>query len=306
MLRPNYFNVQMFKKVLITGVNGQVGAALQAALAVQDVEMIALNRQQLDLTRPDEIQRILREIKPDLIINPAAYTAVDKAESEPELAFAMNARAPQILAEEAARQQALLVHYSTDYVYDGSKTSPYIESDETNPLRVYGKSKLAGELAIKAVNDPHIIFRTSWVYNATGKNFFNTILRLGAERNVLNVVHDQCGAPTSAIYIAEATLQALSQWHENKTGVYHLVNAGQTTWYDFSVAILQAYEARPHLPNLQLKSHQIRAISSAEYPTPAPKPINSCLSCEKLKNSFDIQMTHWHTALLATVNEKYP
>jgi dTDP-4-dehydrorhamnose reductase len=291
--------MQDFKKILLTGVNGQVGAALQAAFV--DTKVIALNRTQLDLTRADEIKRIVREIKPDLIINPAAYTAVDKAESEPELAYAINAAAVQTLAEEAARLKALLVHYSTDYVYDGTKPSAYIETDDTNPLSVYGKSKRAGELAIEAVSEPHLILRTSWVYNATGKNFLNTILKLAAERDTLRVVNDQFGAPTSAATIAKASWQILDHWREDKSGIYHLVNSGETTWHGFAVAILEAYEAQNNLVSLKLKSNAIQVIGTAQYPTPAPRPANSRLSCDKLFNAIDVCLSDWKTALLMTM-----
>ena len=180
--------MQKFKKILLTGINGQVGHALQKKLAHETcVELFALNREQLDLSNSDEIRRVVREIKPDLIINPAAYTAVDQAESEPELAFAINATAPRALAEEAAKLNALFVHYSTDYVYDGTKLSPYVETDLPNPLSVYGQTKLAGENAIRDVNAAHLIFRTSWVYSAYGKNFLKTILRLASERDALRI-----------------------------------------------------------------------------------------------------------------------
>jgi dTDP-4-dehydrorhamnose reductase len=227
------------RKILLTGVNGQVGHALKTKFLHDEV--IALSREQLDLSKVHDIRRVVREIKPNLIINPAAYTAVDKAESEPELVFAINTTAPQILAEEAARLNAAFIHFSTDYVYDGTKNSAYLESDETNPASVYGKSKLAGEEAIRQVALPHLILRTSWVYGAYGKNFLKTILRLGAERDNLRIVADQFGAPTSSESIADAVVQLVNAWdtkQENQTGIYHLTNSGETSWHGFSCEIL--------------------------------------------------------------------
>ena len=230
------------KKILLTGVNGQVGHALKTRFF--NDEVVALSREQLDLTKAHDIKRVVREIKPDLIINPAAYTAVDKAESEPELAYAINATAIQILAEEAARLNAVLIHFSTDYVYDGTKNDAYLETDALNPVSVYGKSKLAGEDAIRSVDLPHLILRTSWVYGAYGKNFLKTILRLAAERDSLRIVGDQFGAPTSSESIAEAVAQLVKTWqpeHESQTGTYHFTNTGETSWHGFSCKIINDY-----------------------------------------------------------------
>ncbi|MEK9825554.1 MAG: dTDP-4-dehydrorhamnose reductase, partial [Methylotenera sp.] len=187
-----------FKKILLTGVNGQVGRALELAFARHNIPVKALDRAALDLTDAEAIRHTLQEFQPDLIINPAAYTAVDKAESEPDLAYAINAQAPQVLAEEAVKISARLIHFSTDYVYAGNRQGVYVETDITQPLSVYGKSKLAGEEAIRNSGVQHLIFRTSWVYGAYGKNFMNTILRLAAEREALRIVADQYGAPTSS------------------------------------------------------------------------------------------------------------
>jgi len=294
-----------FSTILLTGANGQVGYELQHALAVLG-NVIALERSQLDLSDADAVRRVVREIKPNLIVNPAAYTAVDKAESEPELAMAINAVAPGVLAEEAVRLDAPLVHYSTDYVYDGAKSSPYVETDSTNPLSVYGKSKLAGENTIRAVGLPHLILRTSWVYGARGKNFLHTILRLAAEREQLRVVSDQIGAPSWSRSIAEATLVALNNWNEGLNGTYHLTCAGQTSWYEFAREIVEEYELRCESrgwPKLRANVAGIEAIKTAEYPTPAPRPANSRLDCTKIKHDLSVAMPDWREALRQVLDD---
>lgn len=289
------------KKILLTGVNGQVGHALKIKLF--DFELIALSREQLDLSQTHDIKRVVREIKPDLIINPAAYTAVDKAESEPELAYAINATAAQLLAEEAARLDAALIHFSTDYVNDGTKKSAYIETDVANPLGVYGKSKLAGEDAIRAVGLPHIILRTSWVYGAYGKNFLKTILRLAAERNSLQIVNDQFGAPTSSEDIADAVVKLVNCWQpaqENQTGVVHFTNIGETSWHGFSCEIVNEYnqlKTKKGWPTLKIDVNNITAISTSDYPTPAPRPANSRLNNDKLKQMLNIELPSWQQGL---------
>ena len=289
------------QKILLTGVNGQVGHALKTKLA--EYEVIALSREQLDLTKTHDIRRIVREIKPTLIINPAAYTAVDKAETEPELAYAINAKAAQILAEEAARLNAGIIHFSTDYVYDGTKTSPYVETDEVNPVSVYGKSKLAGEEAIRQVALPHLILRTSWVYGAYGKNFLKTMLRLATEREELRIVGDQFGAPTSSESIADSVVKLVNVWqpeHENQTGIVHFTNAGETSWHGFSCEIVNQYNALladKDWPALKANVDSIAAITTADYPTPAARPANSCLNNSKLKQVFGIELPLWKTAL---------
>jgi dTDP-4-dehydrorhamnose reductase len=293
--------MRMHKKILLTGVNGQVGHALKAKL-VQN-EVFALSREQLDLTKVHDIRRVVREIKPDLIINPAAYTAVDKAEAEPELAHAINAIAPQILAEEAARLNAALIHFSTDYVYDGTQATPYVEEDATNPVSVYGKSKLVGEEAIREAELPHLILRTSWVYGAYGKNFLKTILRLATEHNSLRIVADQFGAPTSSESIADGVLQLVNIWqpqHENQTGVYHFTNAGSTSWHGFSCAIISEYNkllSTKNWPALKASVENVVAISTSDYPTPAARPANSRLDNTKLKNTFNIELPDWQVGL---------
>ncbi len=289
------------QKILLTGVNGQVGHALKTKFLHDEV--IALSREQLDLTKVHDIRRVVREVKPNLIINPAAYTAVDKAESELDLAFAVNATAPQILAEEAARLHAALINFSTDYVYDGTKNSAYLESDAVNPINGYGKSKLAGEEAIRAVGLPHLILRTSWVYGAYGKNFLRTILRLGAERDSLGIVADQCGAPTSSESIADGVVQLVNAWQpslENQTGVYHFTNTGETSWHGFSCEIINEYNrlaVDSNWPALKTGVDSIAAITTAEYPTPAARPANSRLDNTKLRMIFGIELPSWQLSL---------
>jgi len=301
----------MYKKILLTGTNGQVGHALMRVLSnniALSESLVGLNRAQLDLTDADAIRRMIALVKPDLIINPAAYTAVDKAESEPELAYAINAEAPRALAEAAARVGARLIHFSTDYVYAGTKSSPYREDDETAPLSTYGKSKLAGEEAIRAVGLPHLIFRTSWVYGAYGNNFLKTILRLAKERDTLRIVADQTGAPTSSQSIAEAVLAVMSRLSDDTlqadtgelSGVYHLVNAGETSWHGFAVAIVEEYrqlQLSCGWPTLNVMPTAIQAITTQEYPTPAVRPANSRLDCSKLARDFKVTLPAWRNAL---------
>lgn len=286
------------KKLLLTGVNGQVGHALLAQLA--DWDVVALSRKELDLSDIDAIRRVVRDVKPGIIINPAAYTAVDKAESEPELAYAINATAPQTLAEEAARIGSTLIHFSTDYVYDGKKRTPYVETDSVNPTSVYGKSKLAGEEAINAVGVQHLILRTSWVYGAYGKNFLNTILRLATERDQLGIVADQVGAPTSSVSIAIAVKQLLTQVSVKNTattGLYHFTNQGSTSWHGFACEIVRQYSDVHKLPALKVRVEDIKALTTADYPTPASRPENSCLCNQKLRDSFGIVLPSWQTGL---------
>ena len=289
------------KKILLTGVHGQVGHALQHKLT--QYEVFALDREQLDLSDVDAIRRVVQAIKPDLIINPAAYTAVDKAETEPDLAYAINAIAPQILAEEASKLNASLVHFSTDYVYDGTKTSAYDETDAVNPISVYGKSKLAGEAAIRLVGLPHLIYRTSWVYGAYGKNFLKTILRLAAERDSLRIVGDQYGAPTSSDSIADAVVALIAIWQPlefSQTGIYHLTNQGSTSWHGFSCEIVNEYNrlaSSKQWPPLKVTLDNIVAITTLDYPTPAARPANSHLNNDKLKHVFNITLPSWQLGL---------
>jgi dTDP-4-dehydrorhamnose reductase len=282
-------------RILLTGVNGQVGHALLPQLSGHQV--IALSRHELDLSNVDTIRSVIREIKPDLIINPAAYTAVDKAESELDLAYAINATAPQVIAEEAAKLGSALIHFSTDYVYDGRKNVPYVETDAVNPQSVYGKSKLAGELAIQTVGLPHLILRTSWVYGTYGKNFLKTILRLASEREQLGIVADQIGAPTSSISIASALKQLVAQWDGQQSGVYHFTNTGNTSWHGFACEIVRQYKASNHQPVLMTDMQAIKPLTTADYPTPASRPANSCLDNAKLQQDFGIALPTWQAGL---------
>ena len=287
------------KKILLTGINGQVGHALQAELG--EYALISLARDQLDLNNIDQIRQVVRELKPDLIINPAAYTAVDKAESEPELAHAINALAPQVLAEEAARLDAALIHFSTDYVFDGTKLGAYEETDAVNPISVYGKTKLAGENAIRVVGLPHLILRTSWVYGVYGKNFLKTIIRLAIERESLSIVADQIGAPTSSESIADALVKLVNVWNPNQsdlTGIYHLTNSNTTSWHGFSSEIIRQYTklaVSHHWTALKLQ--EIAAITTADYPTPAVRPANSVLNNAKLFEQFGVKLPTWQDGL---------
>ncbi|MGX8882875.1 dTDP-4-dehydrorhamnose reductase [Methylovorus sp. SPW-M1] len=287
-------------RILLTGVHGQVGHALLPMLATWGT-VTALDRAALDLSDEVAIRNTVRTLRPDVIVNPAAYTGVDKAETEPELAYAINAEAPRILAEEAAELGARMVHYSTDYVFDGRASKPYRETDMTNPLGVYGASKLAGERAVQQVGPQHLILRTSWVYGAYGKNFLHTILRLARERDSLGIVADQFGAPTSSHDIASATLTLLKSWQPERSGIYHLTNSGYTSWHGFAVTILQEYErlqTERGWPPLRVSSEAVRAITTAEYPTPAARPANSRLDGDLLEQDWGLRLQDWRQALV--------
>lgn len=281
-------------RILLTGKNGQVGWELSRALAPLG-EITAFDRSELDLAVPDRIVSVVRSVRPHVIVNTAAYTAVDRAESEPDAALAINAVAPGVLAEEAKRAGALLVHYSTDYVFDGTKDAPYAEEDPPNPLNAYGRSKLAGEDSIRAVSVPHLILRTSWVYAARGKNFFMTILRLLREKGALRIVSDQIGAPTSAGALADATAEILRRHGRsalgNMSGTYHATAGGSTSWYGFATQIAGLEQAAlPQMPS-------ILPIPSSEYPLPAARPKNSRLSNEKLLLRFGVKLPPWEACL---------
>jgi dTDP-4-dehydrorhamnose reductase len=278
-------------RILLNGINGQLGWELQRTLQPLGT-VFALDRTQFDLTNPGQMQAVLSEVKPDIIVNPAAYTAVDKAENESDLATAINATAPGILAEAARQLGALLVHYSTDYVFDGSKPTPYSETDPTKPINSYGRSKLAGEQAIQASGCRHLIFRTSWIYGLRGTNFLRTMLRLAGERNELSVVSDQVGAPTWSRMIAETTALALAK-HKGQQGLYHLTASGETSWHGFAAAIM----ATAQCVGLLKRIPSIRRITSADFPTPARRPANSRLCCDRLRNDFRLQLNEWETDL---------
>jgi dTDP-4-dehydrorhamnose reductase len=283
-------------KILLTGMNGQVGWELQRTLACLG-EVVAVDSKALDLSDPAAIRRVVREVAPRVIVNPAAHTAVDRAESEADLAHAVNATAPGILAEEAEQLGALLLHYSTDYVFAGSGETPWREDDASGPLNVYGASKLAGEQAIRAACRRHLIFRTSWVYGARGANFLLTMRRLMRERPELKIVADQIGAPTWSRMLAEATALILSQQFSpargadrpEPWGVYHMTNAGETSWHGFAQAIQEIDGAQ--------SSARLLPIPSSDYPTPAKRPLNSRLNNDKLARVFGVRLPDWRTAL---------
>lgn len=281
-------------RILLTGARGQVGWELRRTLASLG-EVVALDSQTMNLADADAVRRTVREIAPTIIVNPAAHTAVDKAESEQSLAHAVNAIAPGILAEEAARLDALLVHYSTDYVFNGSGVTPWREDDTCDPLNVYGASKLAGERAIAASGCRHLIFRTSWVYGARGSNFLLAMRRLMRERPELKIVADQIGAPTWCRDLAEATALVLSQTSAcgfDQWGVYHMSNGGETSWHGFAEAIqaLNAFD-ETCVPS------RLLPIPSSDYPTPAQRPLNSRLNNGRLEQVFGLRLQDWRAAL---------
>jgi dTDP-4-dehydrorhamnose reductase len=286
-------------KILLLGKEGQVGGELSSLLQPLG-ELIVFGKKDLDLTQEDRIREKLRDVQPHVIVNAAAYTAVDKAEEEPDLALAINGTAPAILAEEAKKLGAALVHYSTDYVFDGEKSTPYTEEDSPNPLGVYGRTKLAGDEAIQSAGLPHLIFRTAWVYGLKGKNFLLTMQRLAEERDELKIVDDQIGSPTWSRTIAQTTANVLTQLlsqkspgdlsrFEQASGLYNLVCGGQTSWFGFAEAILEA--------SVSSQNTKLTPIPTSEYTTPAKRPKNSVLSTEKLKSAFGIAPPDWDVAL---------
>lgn len=290
------------KKILVTGKNGQVGWELQRSLAPLG-QIIVVDAEDMDLRDVDAIRNKVREIAPHIIVNPAAHTAVDKAESEPDLAMAINGTAAGVLAEEAKKLDALLIHYSTDYVFNGNKTSPYVESDTPDPQSVYGKTKLAGELAIQAVGGKYIVLRTSWVFGVHGGNFVKTILRLAKERSELRIVADQYGAPTWARLLAESTAQIIGKYTEDKSGVYHLTAGGRTNWHQFAEEIVRL--ARQYDDALKDKPLSIHPIATHEYPVPAKRPANSSLSTEKVRKTFGLALPNWEDELEECVRLLY-
>lgn len=286
-------------RILILGKNGQVGWELRRTLAPLG-ELTCLGRPEIDLAEASSICKCVRRIAPAVILNAAAYTAVDQAESEPDRCQRINGVAPGVLAEEANQLGAWLVHYSTDYVFDGKKNAPYSETDAPNPLGAYACSKLAGERAVQQVAGRYLIFRLCWVYSARGQNFMRTIMRLARERETLRVVRDQVGCPTWARMIAETSALALQQVLAAGepgafTGVYHLAASGQTTWHGFAEAILKL------MPKEERKCQVIEPITTAEYPTPARRPAYSVLSCEKLKDKFELRLPDWEESLNAVL-----
>lgn len=298
-------------KILITGKSGQVGAEL-AMLLLRLGDVVALDRAEMDLANPRQVREIINNQRPDAIVNAAAYTAVDLAEKEERQARTINSDAPALLAEEAKKIGALLVHYSTDYVFDGSKGSPYLETDPTNPKSVYGKTKLEGEQAISESGANFLIFRTAWVYGTRGRNFLLTILRLAAEREELRVVRDQIGAPTWSREIARGTAEVLAKafWQSSGArmqmrGTYHMTAAGEASWYEFAQSILaEGLQAPKGIPWIEsstkgrpLVAQRIIPISTAEYPTPASRPAYSVLSNAKLSKDFGVTLPTWSQQL---------
>ncbi|BAX59981.1 dTDP-4-dehydrorhamnose reductase [Burkholderia stabilis] len=289
--------------ILVTGVNGQVGFELLRALQGLG-QVVPCDRSVLDLTDLDRVRAFVREVKPSLIVNPAAYTAVDKAETDVDAARRVNADVPRIFAEEMSRTGGALIHYSTDYVFDGTKPDAYTETDATNPVNAYGATKLEGEQAIAATGCAHLVLRTSWVYGRRGKNFLLTMLKLGRERQELRVVADQIGAPTWARTIAVATSHIVAQqtvaddvaaWWAKRSGIYHLTSSGETSWHGFAEAILGTAmgELAP----------KVLPIPASEYPVPAKRPANSRMALEKLAQTFGVRMPAWDDALRLCLGE---
>ena len=293
-------------RILLLGRTGQVGWELNRSLLPLG-DVTALSRSEADFSQPEGLRKVVRESRADIIVNAVAYTAVDKAESEESLAHQINADAPSVLAEEAKRSNALFVHYSTDYVFDGTKLAPYVEEDKPNPINVYGRTKLAGEQNIKATGCRHLILRTSWVYSSRGQNFIKTILRLAQQREELRIVADQIGAPTSARFIADVTSRILakiqplpsSSAHE-EGDLYHLTPSNYTSWHGFAQTVLDA--AKSSLLDAT-KLPTLIPISTEQYPLPAPRPKNSRLNCDKLSIQFGMHFPSWETAVRFCLDE---
>jgi len=282
-------------KILLIGKHGQVAWELRRTLAPLG-DVVAVGRVDLNFSDVPAVRRFVAEVRPQVIVNAAAYTAVDKAETERELCLQINATLPGVLAEEAKKLGALLVHYSTDYVFDGTKQSPYVETDPTNPLGTYGASKLAGEQAIQSAGADHLIFRLCWIYGARGQNFMLTMQRLAREREKLRVVRDQIGCPTWSRMIAEATALAIKQMLANPerstySGTYHLAANGFTSWHGFASHIIGL------MPDAERKCLEVEAITTAEYPTPAKRPAYSVLNCDKLEQTFGLRLPDWERSL---------
>ena len=288
-------------RVLVTGAQGQVGAEVAARLVTR-AEVIARDRAQLDVADPGAIRAGVAAARPDVIVNCAAYTAVDRAETDREAAHLANAVGPGVLAEEARRLGALLIHFSTDYVYDGEKREPYVETDAVAPLSAYGATKLEGERAVADSGAAHLILRTSWVYGPRGRNFLLTMLRLGRERPELRVVDDQRGAPTSSGALARLVRDLLEGGRERlgaASGIYHATAAGETTWFGFAQAI---FEEAARQGRLAFTAPRLVPIATREYPTPARRPANSVLSNEKLRAAFGVAIPDWRRGLEETVS----
>ena len=290
-------------KIFLTGKNGQVGFELAKKLSTLG-EVIATDREELDLANPDAIRQFIDQVKPNIIINPAAYTSVDKAESEPELAYQINVMAPEVLAEKAAELDIPLMHFSTDYVFDGLKQEAYVEIDPTNPQSVYGKTKCEGEEKVRC-HPKHIIIRTSWVFGSYGNNFLKTILRLIMEKESLNIVGDQWGSPSSASMLADVTFKIVDMIFKGKDfsgyGTYHVTSDGETNWFDY--ASLIASELIKLNVNIKCVPDQIHPILTSEYPTAAKRPHNSRLNTDKIKKTFVLELPHWELEVKKVLRE---
>jgi dTDP-4-dehydrorhamnose reductase len=293
-------------RILLLGADGQIGTELRRSLAGRG-ELVAATLsgtvggtrcETADFSQPDTLPPLLDRIAPDIVVNAAAYTAVDRAEQEVELVFRINAEGPDVLATACAARGAAFVHYSTDYVFDGQGTRPYLEGDSTAPLGVYGASKLAGEIAVLSSGARHMVFRTAWVYAAHSQNFLRTMLRVGAERDALRVVADQVGTPTPAALLADVTARVLRA-DAAPSGLWHLTPTGQASWHGFAEAIFEGAVARGLLP----RAPRVEAITTAEYPTPAARPAYSVLDCGALQRDFGIALPDWRTGLAATLDE---
>lgn len=285
-------------KILLTGKDGQVGFELQRALAPLG-EIVAVDLAECDLSNFEAVRQLVRDVRPEVIVNPAAYTAVDKAETDRDLAVAVNAVAPGIFGEEAAKLGAFVIHYSTDYVFDGTKQGAYVEADATNPQSVYGMTKQNGELALQAVNPRYLILRTSWVVGAHGGNFAKTMLRLAADRDSLSVVADQWGVPTSAALLADLAAHLIRQQRSNPEsfpyGIYHCVAGGETNWCDYARFVIGA-AIKAGKP-LKVQPEAIKPITTADYPTPAKRPANSRLDTRKFRDTFGLELPPWQVGL---------
>lgn len=291
-------------KILVTGKNGQVGHELMRILKPLG-DVVGVDVKECDFRQSAAIELMLQKIKPDIIVNPAAYTAVDLAESEPTTAHAINAQAPKILARYASRENIPMVHFSTDYVFDGKKEKPYQEDDEATPSSVYGKTKWLGEDAVRKMVAKHIILRTSWVFGAHGENFLKTMLKLAQERERMSVVSDQIGSPTSARVLADAVAEIIKQLAEpgsyRKFGTYHLVCKGDTSWYEYAKLVVETAD-KLGMPS-KLKAANIKPIKTSEYPLPAARPINSRLSTKKIIETFGLSLPTWQAEVKSVVAE---
>jgi dTDP-4-dehydrorhamnose reductase len=294
-------------RILLLGADGQLGTELRRSLAAQG-ELVAATLsgtldgvacETADFSLPDTLPALLGRVAPDIVVNAAAYTAVDRAEQEVELVFRINAEAPDVLAATCASRGAMFVHYSTDYVFDGQGTRPYREDDTTSPLGVYGASKLAGEIAVLSSGARHMVFRTAWVYAAHSHNFLRTMLRAGAQRDTLRVVADQVGTPTPAALLADVTAEALRVDAAAPSGLWHLTPTGQASWHGFAEAIFDGAVAR----GLIARAPKVEAITTADYPTPAARPAYSVLDCGALQRDFGIVLPDWREGLSATLDE---